>query len=153
MSSSSVPGMQYPTLKAMSAGTPRDSAIADQNANSAKLARLNKLSGGERRGRIHSRGGASSSTITVPQFQMGYKPTGGPGQDPNSIVQQNSQTSTQMNANSVYDSNATKGGNKYKWGCHSGGKKSRNSKQSRKTKSKKSRKTKSKKSRKCRKNC
>lgn len=146
----SVSGMQYPTQQAMSAGNPRDSAIADQNANSAKLAKLNKLSGGRRRrglhsrGRIHSRGGADASTVAVPQFQMAYKPTGGPGQDPNSVIQQNSQTSTQMSANSAYDSNATKGGNKYKWGCHSGGKKSRKSRKSksRKSKSRKSRKTK-----------
>jgi hypothetical protein len=97
------------------------------------------MAGGKIRRRIARYGGASStsssSSITVPQYQMLYEPQGGTGTNPNNQIQGNSQTSTQMAANSVYDSNATKMGGGYKkrirkggnpdwiWGCMSGGKK------------------------------
>jgi hypothetical protein len=81
---------------------------------------------------------------------MQYQSTGGPGQDPNSIIQQNSQTSTQATANAVYDNYATQkggltkksksrrkrgGSSKYSWGCYSGGgsKRYRKTKKSRKS--------------------
>jgi hypothetical protein len=124
-SSSSVPGLVQPTQKAMVAGTPRDSAIASQNANNQKLNNLNNIvKGGKRK-----RGGA----VVVPQYNMNYTPQNGPGQDPNSVIQQNSQISTQGTANAQYDSLATqKGGKKrtkrggsknpdWSWGCYSGG--------------------------------
>jgi hypothetical protein len=98
---STVPGMIYPTQRAMLASNPRDSAIAQQNAADQKLSNMiNKLSGGKR----HRKGGA----ISVPQFQMSYTPQSGPGQDPNSIIKQNALVGTQSAANSVYDSYATK---------------------------------------------
>ena len=124
----------------MVSGNPRDSAIATQNQTNIKQTNLSNAVGGSKRKR-NRKGGAdtsSSSTnqIVVPQFTMQYQPTGGPGQDPNSIIQQNSQTSTQANANAVYDKYATQkggirktrhkkkvGGNKYSWGCYSGGRK------------------------------
>lgn len=157
--SSSVPGLNLPTQQAMLAGNPRDSAIAAQNANTAKLTALNNaVSGGFRRskrrksrrklkskknkrmfrgksrknkrkrhhyrrgdcmdGGVHA-GGAdattTSGTITVPQFTMPYTPTGGPGQNPNALIQQNSQISTQSSANASYDKYASqKGGYIYR---------------------------------------
>jgi hypothetical protein len=65
---------------------------------------------------------------------MLYDAKGGPGTNPNDQIQTNSQTSTQMAANSALDSGATKmggtrrrsrkGGNPdWVWGCMSGGKK------------------------------
>jgi len=119
-------GILYPTVSAMSAGTPRDSAIANQqSADKSQTALINAV-GGKR----YKRGG---SNLAVPQFQMTYKPTGGPGQDPNSVIKDNASVSTQSDANAVYDKYATqmggirrrkRGGNPdWVWGCYSGGKK------------------------------
>jgi len=138
-----IPGLLLPTQKAMLAGNPRDSAIAEANASNLKLLSLQSVGGrGRRRGsrrrgsrRLRKRyGGASTSTINVPQFPMQYKEQGGPGQTPNSIIQQNASVGTQNAANSVYDKYATQMGgyydikmntntNQYQWGCYSGGKK------------------------------
>jgi hypothetical protein len=84
--------------------------------------------------------------VTVPQVQMLYTPAGGPGTGPNDQIQANSQTSTQMAANSEFDKQATmggrrrrsrrnkKGGNKnWSWGCMSGGKKRKTTKRNRKS--------------------
>jgi hypothetical protein len=101
-----IPGMIYPTQRAMLASNPRDSAIAQQNAADQKLSNMiNKLSGGKRNKNKRQRRGGS---ISVPQFQMNYTPQSGPGQDPNSIIKQNALIGTQNAANSVYDSYATK---------------------------------------------
>ena len=134
----SVPGLKLPTQIGMISGNPRDSAIASQNQVNAKQSTLGNAVGGYKRKRRS--GGSNSSSIVIPQFTMPYKPTGGPGQDPNSIIQQNSQTSTQAAANAVYDSYATQkggktkkrrgGSSKYSWGCYSGGKRSKRSKRS-----------------------
>jgi len=164
-----VPGLKFPTQKAMLAGNPRDSAI-QSNANiSQKSASLSAAVGGSRmrkrrksttkRNGKKRRGGA----VAVPQFQMQYSDQSGPGGSPNNQVQQNSQISTQQVANASYDSEALnkkggykkrninsrkfntrklnsrklnsrklsrrrKGGNTnsdWKWGCYSGGKKSK----------------------------
>ena len=143
----SVPGMMYPTQKAMIGSTPADSARLSAINKSASQAQANKLmAGGKLRKRRHI-GGA----VVVPQYQMLYEPQGGPGTNPNNQIQAGAQTSTQMAANSVYDNAATKiggsrrrkGGNpNWLWGCMSGGKKStRKNKKSRKIrKSRKSRK-------------
>ena len=146
----SVPGMMYPTQKAMIGSTPADSARLSAINKSASQAQANKLmAGGKLRKRRHI-GGA----VVVPQYQMLYEPQGGPGTNPNNQIQAGSQTSTQMAANSVYDNAATKtGGSKrsrrrkggnpnWLWGCMSGGKKcTRKNKKSRKNrKNKKSRK-------------
>jgi hypothetical protein len=82
----SVPGMNYPTQKAMLAGNPRDSAMQQMTNTNIKQASLNAAVGGKRSKR---RGGASNSTIPVPQYQMQYTPQGGPGTDPNAQIQQN----------------------------------------------------------------
>jgi len=146
----SVPGMMFPTQKAMIGSTPADSARLAAVNKSASQAQANKLmAGGKLRKRRHI-GGA----VVVPQYQMLYEPQGGPGTNPNNQIQAGSQTSTQMAANSVYDNAATKtGGSKrsrrrkggnpnWLWGCMSGGKKcTRKNKKSRKNrKNKKSRK-------------
>ena len=146
MSNTAPPGLMYPTQKGMLAGNPRDSAITSQNQVNAKQTNLSNAVGGKgRRMRMtrgkktsRRRGGADNSKVIVPQFQMQYQSTGGPGQDPNSVIQQNSQTSTQGNANATYDQYATQKGGvqrktrksggtdpKWNWGCYSGGKSSR----------------------------
>jgi hypothetical protein len=143
----STPGLQLPTQKGMLAGNPRDSAIASQTQTNTKQTNLINAVGGKRT-KGKKWGGAAAADpnankVVVPQFQMQYQPTGGPGQDPNSVIQQNSQTSTQSTANAVYDNYATQqggtrrtkkrrstgsrkkrkgGSNKYTWGCFSGGK-------------------------------
>ena len=130
--SSSVPGMTYPTMQAMSSGNPRDSAAANTTAMNLKQADANKMSAGSKK-----RGGA----ITVPQVPTPYTPVGGPGQDPNSLIAGNSNTSVQGAANAEFDKNALKGGSRRKkggnpdwaWGCYSGGKKRRTRRNKRKT--------------------
>ena len=132
--SGSVPGMSYPTMKSMPAGNPRDSAIAAGNAMNAKQNSANQMTAGAKK-----RGGA----VIVPQFTVFYPTTGGPGQDPNSLITGNSQTSTQAAANSQFDQNALKGGSRrrrkggnpnWNWGCYSGGKKRKTRTNKRKTK-------------------
>lgn len=129
------PGVLLPTQKGMLAGNPRDSAIAAANSSNARQANaLNLLSGGNRR--KNKRGDKRGGT-KVPQFNTPYNPAGGPGQTPNDIITAGTASSTQQQANSVYDKFATtkggrnkksktkkkRGGNpNWKWGCHSGGK-------------------------------
>ena len=146
------PVLTQPTMIGMQAGNPKDSAIASQNLMNQKQASLSAAVGGRR----NKKGG----DIAVPQFQMQYTPQGGVGQDPNALIQQNSQTSTQSVQNASMDSNALvkggkkkrKGGNSdWSWGCSSGGKsrssrskrsrRSRRSSRSKRTKTTKNRKT------------
>jgi hypothetical protein len=128
----STKGMIYPQEKPMLAGNPKDSAIAANNQAISRQADLIKATGGNRRRHIHKRNkyGGATTGVTVPQYQMQYKPTGAGGQDPNSIIKQNSELSTQGDANAQFDNLAAKkGGSKKKrggnlnWGCYSGGKK------------------------------
>lgn len=139
------PGLQLPTQKGMVSGNPRDSAIATQNQTNAKQTNLSNAVGGTRRKMRKWGGAVPSNQVVVPQMKMQYQPQGGPGQDPNSVIQANSQTSTQSSANAVYDNYATqKGGKtrrigsrrkrrggfsdpKWNWGCYSGGKRSHKS--------------------------
>jgi hypothetical protein len=132
--SGSVPGMSYPTMQSMPAGNPRDSAIAAGSAMNAKQNSANQMTAGAKK-----RGGA----VIVPQFTVSYPTTGGPGQDPNSLIAGNSQTSTQAAANSQFDQNAVGGGSRrrrkggnpnWNWGCYSGGKKRKTRTNKRKTK-------------------
>ena len=138
--SDSVPGLLLPTVQPMLAATPRLSAIQQQkDMNNYQNSLINSTGGkgGKRRRNHKSRGGA----VTVPQFQMTYKPTGGPGQTPNDVSKNVSRTSTQGNANSVYDNEVY--GDGYpnpQTQPQKGGKR-----KTRKTQSKKSRKTKSRK--------
>jgi hypothetical protein len=149
-----IPGMVYPTQKAMLAGTPQDSAIASIQAANLKLTKLQSVGGRRNRKSMKKRGG-SGDKIVVPQFNMLYNSPGGPGQTPNDLIKQNAVTSTQGAQNAVYDKYATqKGGNvqmnidtnKYQWGCYSGGKKYKKSRKNRKSRKSKSRKSKSRKS-------
>lgn len=139
------PGLTQPTVIGMQAGNPKDSAIAAQNQMDVKQASLTSAVGGRRK----RKGGA----IAVPQFQMQYTPQGGQGQDPNALIQQNSQTSTQSVENASMDSGALikkggrnkgrKGGNPdWMWGCYSGGKsKNKRTKRSKRIKTRKNIKT------------
>jgi hypothetical protein len=138
----SVSGMSYPTMQATAAGNPRDSAIASADAMNAKQNSANQMTAGAKKRKMYAKrkiGGA----VAVPQFTMSYAAAGGPGQDPNSLIAGNSQTSTQAAANSEFDNNAVKelkggsrrrkggsrrrkGGNPdWIWGCFSGGGKKR----------------------------
>ncbi len=134
---SSIPGMIYPTQRAMLSGTPQDSAIASMNAANNKLAALQSV-GGKRKRKYFKKGGK----IVVPQFNMLYNSAGGPGQTPNDIIKQNASISTQGAENAVFDKYAVlKGGNihinnntnKFEWGCYSGGKKYKNTRKSKKS--------------------
>ena len=77
--------------------------------------------------------GGNNDGIAVPQMQVQYSTTGAGGQDPNSIIKQNTSVSVQAAENAKYDDLARKGGSRKKrggnpdwsWGCYSGGRKSR----------------------------
>lgn len=142
----STKGMIYPQEKPMLAGNPKDSAIAASNQATARQTDLIKATSGgskhrrRRNKRTKYRGGADD--VTVPQYQMQYKPTGANGQNPNDIIKQNAGVSTQGAANAQYDNLAKAGGSRKKrggnsdwsWGCYSGGrKKSRRCTNKRKT--------------------
>jgi hypothetical protein len=133
-SNDSVPGMIYPQQKPMLAGNPKDSAIAANNQSINRQADLIKATSGGRRHRRHKKyGGATENSVTVPQMQVQYSTTGAGGQDPNSIIKQNTSVSVQAAENAKYDNLARKGGSRKKrggnpdwsWGCYSGGRKSR----------------------------
>ena len=138
----STKGMIYPQETPMLAGNPKDSAIAANNQATTRQADLIKAtSGGNRRRYIHKRnkyGGATTDGVTVPQYQMQYKPTGAGGQDPNSIIKQNASVSTQGAENAKYDNLARVGGSRkrrggnpdWSWGCYSGGRKKSRSRRS-----------------------
>jgi hypothetical protein len=156
----SIPGMMYPTQKAMIGPNPRADSIASLTTASQNQNAAVKAVGGRRHRTGKSRRGGAD-VIAVPQYQMLYDAKGGPGSNPNNQIQNAAQTSTQMSANKVYDNYATKtggyrinkskrGGNtNWNWGCLSGGKR-RKSRQNRSRKNN-SRKNKSSKSRKSRK--
>jgi len=129
MSNTQPPGYIQPTLAPLppGSGNPRDAAIVQQQNSNDKLARLNAVGGRRKR---KYRGGADA--VAVPQFQMQYTPTGGPGSSPNDIIATGTQNNMQSVANSVDDSKAAltggtrrrykKGGNPdWIWGCYSGG--------------------------------
>ncbi len=101
----STPGLMLPTQKGMLGANPKESSLMEFNNTNTKTAALSNAVGGKRRKR---RGGA----IAVPQFQMQYNSTSGPGTDPNAQVAALSQTSTQGAANAQFDSDATKMGGK-----------------------------------------
>jgi hypothetical protein len=137
MSNKPVPGLMLPQEKPMLAGNPKDSAIASNNEAAGRQADLIKAtSGGNRhkskRNKKYKYGGATTSGVAVPQYQMQYKSPGAGGQDPNSIIKQNTSISTQGSANAEYDNLAKKGGSRkrkrggnpnWSWGCYSGGRK------------------------------
>jgi len=141
----STKGLLPLTQQAMIGNTPAESAHLNSISKSQTQANaVNLLAGGKS---SKMRGG----DVTVPQVQMLYTPAGGPGTGPNDQIQANSQTSTQMAANSEFDKQATmggrrrsrsrsrsrkskKGGNKnWSWGCMSGGKKRKTTKRNRKS--------------------
>jgi hypothetical protein len=150
-SNTAIPGMLLPTQQGLLAGNPRDSAIAAGNASNLKLQALQSIGGRGRR--LRKRRGGAADLIPVSQFNMQYTPQGGPGQTPNSIIQQNAVIGTQSAANAVYDKYATQMGgyynnmnmntNQYQWGCYSGGKKYKKSCSKKMSKKKRSKRNKS----------
>jgi hypothetical protein len=129
-----VPGITYPTIQSTGAGSPKDAAIANNNAMVFRQSQANRMTAGRRR---RKKGGA----ITVGVPPLSYTPTGGPGQDPTSIIQKNAQYGAQGSVNATFDKNALKGGRRkrkggnpdWNWGCSSGGKRKKTRKYSRKT--------------------
>ena len=105
--SANTPGLNLPTYKAMIGPTPRDSAIIAQNDANTKLNDLTKIGGRKTHRRNKNRRGGA---VVIPQMQTLYTPQGGPGQNPNDIIKQNSHTSTQGTANAVYDKYANQMG-------------------------------------------
>lgn len=137
--STSYPGVMpiTQTSFANGAGNARDSAAQSQTDMNNRQQMINQAGQGRRR--KHKRhqkrkGGANtdSAPVAVPQFQMQYTPTGGPGTNPNDQIASASSTGMQSAAWSANDSQATnmsggrksrKGGNPdWVWGCYSGGK-------------------------------
>ena len=108
MSNEAVPGMIYPTQKAMIGSTPQESAMMSANNKALMQAQANKLMSGGKLKRKYL--GGSTGVIAVPQFQMLYEPQGGVGTNPNSQITANSQVSTQMKSNSSFDKQATQMG-------------------------------------------
>lgn len=108
---SNVPaGLIQPTMSSFTpgAGNPRESALLAQQQMNQKQQSLNSSVGGKRK----YKGGSS---VAVPQFQMQYTPTGGPGSNPNDQIKSTSSTSMQSTAWAADDNLATKkGGKKYR---------------------------------------
>ena len=127
MTTGPVPGMTYPTQKAMLAGNPRDSAIQEAINANTKLTNLGKIGGRKRGGK--KRGGG---VIPVPQMQLLYTPQGGNSTNPNVQIQQNAQIGTQGAENRVFDNLVFKGGKRKSRRKTKRVKKSRKSRKSRK---------------------
>ena len=142
------PGLMQPTMASLppGAGNPRDAAIISQQNSNNRQVNANAIGGRRRK----YRGGADD--VAVPQFQMQYTPTGGPGTNPNNQITGLSSTSMQSTAWATQDNQATKmGGSRKKrrftkggfsdwnWGCYSGGK--RRTKRNRSHKKRNKRKT------------
>lgn len=107
--------------------SPRTDAIQKQVDMNQRQNDLNQIASGGRRRRTNRRrtnrrGG--SNGIAVPQFQMQYAPVGGPGTNPNDQVASGLSTYMQSNTYSENDNKAGMMGGR-KWGCYSGGKRSR----------------------------
>ena len=106
-----------PTLQAQSAGTPADSAMANQNAGNVSHAKLIAAVGGRRKRRkTVYRGGA----VEVAKMNTAYAPTGGPTQTPEYLMKQNTASQSQGAENASLDK-FLGGGGDMKWGCYSGG--------------------------------
>ena len=143
----SYPGITPITQQSFANGgtDPRTDAIQRQAVMNQRQANINRV-GGKRRTKKYT-GGASQ--VPVPQFQMQYSATGGPGTNPNDQVAAGAQRGMQAHANRVYDKNAAimggqksriKGGNpNWNWGCYSGGKSRRRNNRKSKSQRKKSR--------------
>ena len=105
-----------PTLQAQSAGTPADSAMANQNAGNVSHAKLMAAVGGKKRKKLY-RGGA----VVVARIDTPYATAGGPTQTPDYLMKQNTASQSQAGENLKYDK--LLGGSYMKWGCSSGGRK------------------------------
>lgn len=112
-----------PTLQAQSAGTPADSAMANQNAGNVSHAKLIAAVGGKKRRKNLYRGGA----VVVARIDTPYATAGGPTQTPDYLMKQNTASQSQGGANAVYDKLLGGGGGYMKWGCSSGGRKQKKS--------------------------
>ncbi len=129
---SSPPGIIPITQTSFANGTgnARDSAAQSQADMNSRQQMINQA--GKGRKRRHTKKGGTNNQVAVPQFQMQYTPTGGPGTNPNDQITSASSTGMQSAAWSANDSLATqnggrrryrKGGNSdWNWGCYSGGK-------------------------------
>ena len=100
------PGTVLPKVLPFVNGTSSPMQSSYQSGVNASLAQNSRniaLSGGKLY--KNKRGGATStSTYTVPQFNMIYNPQNGPGQTPNNIIQSTLGTMGQNTAYSQYDS-------------------------------------------------
>jgi hypothetical protein len=97
------PGLMQPTTTSYTsgAGNPRDSSIAANANMNSKQANLSAIGG---RRKSH-KGGAAG--VAVPQMQMPYTPTGGPGTNPNDQISGLSSTGMQSAAWKVNDNQAS----------------------------------------------
>jgi hypothetical protein len=134
MTTKPVPGVSYPTQKALVAGNPRDSAIQHTNNMNAKQNALNQVAG--RKNRKHRKNKKSvkkGGAVIAPQFGAKYPEQSGPGTGTNDQITKLTQIGAQSKANAAFDSHAKKGGTRTKragnpdwhWPCSSGGKNTR----------------------------
>jgi len=119
-SNSAPPGLIYPTQRGYIGNNPRDAAYQSMVGSATSQNNLNKaVVGGKYKSKKNNKknkkyGGDTANTVQVPQMNVMYKPTGGPGLDPNSLIKQNASIGMQGAANSKYDNQATiKGGKRY----------------------------------------
>jgi len=133
-------GVELPQVLPLTTGTstPGQSAMVSnqiQANNQTKM--INALQGGKKK-----LTGGTSGQYSVPQFQMIYPCSGGPGQCPNDIIQSASGTGGQTFANQVYDglvgqkagTRICSSGQTKCWGCYSGGYKRKRTHKRRKSK-------------------
>jgi len=119
----SYPGITPITQTSFASGTgnARDSAAQSQADMNSRQQMINQAGKGRSR-KYNKKGG---DQVAVPQFQMQYTPTGGPGTNPNDQIATASSTGMQSAAWSANDSLATQKGGvnpDWNWGCYSGGK-------------------------------
>lgn len=119
-SNSTPPGLMYPTQRGYIGNNPRDAAYQEMTNSATSQNNLNKaVVGGKYKTKKNNKknkkyGGNTTNTVQVPQMNVMYKPTGGPGLDPNSLIKQNASIGMQGAENSKYDNHATiKGGKRY----------------------------------------
>jgi len=132
-------GITCPVVSSMTGQTAGQSALVNfQAANQQKAALSSIATGGSRKKYLH---GGQISRQVVPTLSTPYPATG--PTTPNSTYKAGAAISSQANANAQFDSLALTGGKRRKsnkkggnpnwvWGCHSGGRKMRRTKNKRK---------------------
>lgn len=107
--SSNPPGYITPTVISYpnGAGNPRDAAISTGQQMNAKQSSINAI-GGRRKRTTGKRTRRYGGGVAVPQYQMNYTTTAGPGTNPNDQISNLTSNSMQSAAWKVNDHHSTK---------------------------------------------